>query len=98
MKNKEWISPYDLYVIKKQTMKSKPNKFMYCSNCGEELNETLVGAENYYRVTIGGAIYYPYKAFDSKDGKRQYVCHYKCLNKKWWNHCDSYSVAEIIKL
>ena len=51
---------------------------MYCSYCGAEMLEGIVGAEN---VTDGFSLPL-YTAYDSKTGKRQWVKVFRCPNSR----------------
>jgi len=75
--------------------KEKKNEKLYCTECGNELKMTLVGAEKFYYVYSTGC-FHPYSKYNRKTGKRQYVKRYKCPNSKWWNSHSDFMEDKII--
>ena len=74
----------------------KPHSKYYCSECGSLMIETMIGAETCF-VYYGDERSIPAgDAFDRKTGKRQYCYHYKCPNKNWYNHHDSFFEDKLI--
>lgn len=72
----------------------------YCSYCGREMIEEIVGAELYKRPSlIHGEIYYPYSAFNENTGKRNLIKKYSCPKaKKFFSifYHDVYCVDKIL--
>lgn len=81
----------------KFSKKVAPHKKLFCTVCGRELDETIVGAEKYV-AHFAMDSFKPYQPYDDKTGKRQYVRRYTCIHSKWWNNHNDYMVDEVIKL
>ena len=71
-------------------------KSRYCGHCGEELQQSMVGAEKYEDCFMGD-IMHPYQPYSTKTGKRQYVRRFKCPNSNGWlfNPHDDFTIGEI---
>lgn len=80
-----------------KTIEVKPNKKMFCQECGSQMTESLVGAETNI-VTYFNVSFRVNSPYDKTDGRRQYVLHYKCPNSRWWNSHDEYSDDEVLKI
>lgn len=75
----------------------KPTQALFCTKCGAQLIESMVGAEKHLYNDEGGG-YPAYEPYDETTGKRQYVYQYTCPSKRWWNFHNSYTVDKVIKI
>lgn len=78
----------------------KPSEILFCSECGSQMIESLICAENYVAYYESGS-YRPYSRFDRETGKRQYVYKYICPNKgkyNWFDKHDKFTKDKIITI
>ncbi|MFA5080285.1 MAG: hypothetical protein WC472_01530 [Candidatus Paceibacterota bacterium] len=66
-------------------MNGKTIQKRYCSYCGKEITPVLVGAENYSEIHEF-CITIPYKKYNYKTGKRNYLKRFKCPNSTFFNN------------
>ena len=76
----------------------KPSQIFFCSECGSQMIEELIPAEDYVSYYPDGS-YNPYSKFDKNTGRRQFVYKYKCPKGKGWrNNHDEYTKDNIITI
>ena len=77
----------------------EPRRKLYCSYCGTQLVETMVGAEVITKFIMIDLEYHPYSRFNTTTGKRQYVFRYRCPFNRWvFSPHDCYEEDEVVTI